>query len=460
MQILYFILIFALGAVVAVFAPWSATVIILGGLLLVLWLMQHLELGLLILVFLYPFTGLMVDVSQVELLRSIPFIRQINAPLVELFALPLFIAWFIVAIRRAIARQVLWKTMLFPGVWAFILFWVSAWASMARVSDELRGVSFKYLFHPLLFFYVSFVVLCTNLLQRDGLPRRVFGTMFASGMATAFIGLISFFVVAPVGFFRATPFAFFGIAPLGLNHNLMAEVLIATAPAGLAFLAWERDAVRRRWIFSGMVFQLFIALLTFSRTAWIVIALETMVAVWVWSKKETSLVPYVRRFAPALLILIPLALVMIIVSASQIVEGSTMTRADQINIAWFNFLRSPWLGQGTGTFIPALFGNRAFMLDYGAPFDAHGIVWKLMYEQGAFGIATFFLFVGVLLHILWKAVMRAGGRFERQILLSGFLMAGGSFVYQLFNTQYYSSKLWVPMGIALGVAHLYKHQQK
>src|SRR3989344_5406708 len=285
---------------------------------------------------------------------------------------------------------------------------------------------------------------------REGLLHRVLTVFYWTGLLSAVDGLLGLFFGAHTGFPRATPFGFFGVNPLGPNHNLLAETLIATAPAGLILATrYTLHATRYNWIRYGMWFQWAVALLTFARTAWIAVVVQGMLYLWfehrgrlrkVWERARLATLP--------LLLLLPLLLFTLF---SETVRGSTLSRLDQARIAVFYFLRSPWIGQGVGTFIPTLWQTKAFLLEYGEPLEAHGIIFKLMFEQGAFGLITFAFFAGLILLVIWRAYRRT----PNTAALAALLIASGSLTYQLFNTTYYTSKLWVPMALAFAIAKIY-----
>ena len=282
--------------------------------------------------------------------------------------------------------------------------------------------------------------------------QRTLTVFYATGLLSAFNGLLGLFFASHGEFPRATPFGFFGVNPLGTNHNLLAETLIATAPAGLILrrTAGQQDNRTTKLMVYGMFFQWIVALLTFARTAWIAIGLQAFIYLWcTYRGRFKEIWPRVKIVL--LLLLIPLAF-LAFTTLTETVRGSTLSRLDQTRIAVFYFLRSPYLGQGIGTFIPTLWQTRAFLLEYGDPLEAHGIPLKLAFEQGAAGLITFAIFVGSIFVSLIKAYRKT----MRVEVLAALMIAAGSIAYQLFNTTYYSSKLWVPLAIAVAVGQLSK----
>ena len=289
--------------------------------------------------------------------------------------------------------------------------------------------------------------------------HRVLTVFYWTVLISAIDGLLGLFFGAHEAFPRATPFGLFGVNPLGPNHNLLAETLIATAPAGLILMNQESTALAgqagirnqgRQWIKYGMWFQWGIALLTFARTAWIAIAVQAGLYLWfgLETKKRGEMIKRVKKVMPIMLLIAVFFAMLIATTFTETVRGSTLSRFDQARIVAFYFDRTPILGQGIGTFIPTLWHTRAYLLEYGDPLEAHGILFKLMFEQGALGLITFMAFLGSILWVIWQAYRKAPGN----ATLVALFIASGAITYQLFNTTYYTSKLWVPLAVAIALA--------
>ena len=79
--------------------------------------------------------------------------------------------------------------------------------------------------------------------------------------------------------------------------------------------------------------------------------------------------------------------------------------------------------------------------------DAHGLIQKMLVETGLFGLLAFVSFLG---WVVWTLIKRVRDDVFYQALLC---MVAGALVFQLFNTSYLNSVLWLPIGMALaGVA--------
>ena len=355
------------------------------------------------------------------------------------------------------------------GLFFFLPFFIISALSLFQVAPDQFNGSFKYLLRPILFFYLMWVFLPILLIGSEKVLNKVVKIFFWTGLLSALMGFISLFSNSAIfGFWqRAAPISFWGFAPLGFNHNLLAEVLVATMP--LAFYLFMRGSgqVKKFYFFSSLLIAT-IALLTFARAAWL--ALATQVIIY-WSLRRsypmsrvaTEAISRIKRrdcFAPLAMtfLVFPLLVYMFLFSMSPIVQSSNSTRLDLTGIAWTYFKLHPWLGNGVGTFVPLVESTRLFTVEYGDPLDAHGVIQKLMAEQGLLGLITFFVFVGWILGRIWRG-HRAADSEHKLLLLCLFMSVSGSLVYQLFNTSYYNAHLWLPVGLALAGVKVFKQEK-
>jgi O-antigen ligase len=91
-----------------------------------------------------------------------------------------------------------------------------------------------------------------------------------------------------------------------------------------------------------------------------------------------------------------------------------------------------------------------YTLEYGEALDAHGFIQKMLVETGIFGLVAFVGFLGWVLQTIAKQVRR--DVFYQALLC----MVAGAMVFQLFNTSYLNSVLWLPIGLALAGVSLKK----
>lgn len=411
-----------------------------------------------VLVFLSPFTGLVLNFSQFGFTKDLPYIGHINAPYAD------FIALFLLALVGMCLIFRLFKgTFAFSaetrsiGWYFFLPFLFVSLISIVQVDPDTRVGAFKYFFRPLLFFYLVWVLLPSQIITSKRELKNSIVIFLTTGIIAALMGVVSLFFKEPAfGFLtRVMPLGWGSLYPFGWNQNLLAEVLVATIPL-TAYCMWRAEAVwARKWYFVSFIVMLAAALLTFSRAAWITLAAEGILYMFFY--KKISRVAFLRIAGVVFLILSPLIVYMAVFIQSPIVTSSNATRIDLTGIAWTAFKEHPLLGNGVGSFVPLVEETRLFGLEYGASLDAHGVFQKLIAEVGLFGTLAFMVFVGWCLVRLWSSwISRSERSASRALLFCWFLSAAGSFVFQLFNTSYYGAHLWLPVGLALTAARLFE----
>ncbi|MBI4434993.1 O-antigen ligase family protein [Candidatus Uhrbacteria bacterium] len=395
---------------------------------------------------------------------SYPFIylqlfigKEINIPYVDLFAMLTFVGivcrWFVLRVRndRTGHSSFVIRHSSFPGLLPFLLFILAATLSLTNVEHLALGV--KYLLRPLTFFYLMFIVLPMVVMDT---PRRLFTTfrlLFVVGIAVAAMGVWSLvFPPEPGVFRRAVPIAIFGTTPLGTNHNLIAEVLVSVIPIGIILAAFAHERFRR-WYVVGTVALSLVTLLTFSRNGWLTLAVEGLVLLVAIARDRGMSWRRIMAFGtPAIAIAL---LAVGVFSTSTIARSSNINRIRLTEIALQQFREHPIVGAGVGTFIEAVNRDRWYVADFGQPQEAHGLIQKLLAETGALGLMTFAVLLASIIGYIVR-VYRTSAIAEhwRLILLALGCSAFGSIVFQLFNTSYFVSKLWLPLGLALAAARL------
>lgn len=352
---------------------------------------------------------------------------------------------------RGGARGGAWSLLSLPGLVPFVLFITVAALSLQNV--EHLALGFKYLLRPLSFFYLMFVVLPILVIDT---PKRLFTTlrmMFLVGGIAAAMGIWSMlFPPEPGAFRRAVPIAIFGTTPLGTNHNLIAEVLVSVIPIGIILAAFVHGRLRR-WYVVGTAALALITLLTFSRNGWLTLAIEGAILLVVLARDRGISWRRIASYAAPAAALAVLAIA--VFSTTTVAQSSNLNRLRLTEIAVAQFRDHPWVGAGVGTFIEAVSRDRWYIADFGKPQEAHGLVQKLLAETGALGLLTFvWLLIAIVRHIVRVYRRSEVAPAWRLILLALLCSAFGSIIFQLFNTSYFVSKLWLPLGLALAATRL------
>ena len=452
-------LVFLVAAFVVIGFPLTLITMLVSLALVAVFVKYH-NIGLYILIVAAPFIGLMVSVPTGDIsFVSEFFSGSVDFPLVDGIAILLFAAWLVKSIYLWRIRGYKRWQIYFPGIIFFGSFILTAFLSVLMAGEAWQQ-SLKYSIRPIMFAYLMFMVLPYNLIRSKEVLARVIQFFYATGIVSAIIGFISFFVLPAAGVLRrATPIAFWGISPLGENHNLLAEVLIAAFPLGLILFHQSRN----KWaslgflLGNGLIFV--IALLTFARTAWIAILFELIIYFALVYQKE--LIKIAKYLLVIILILMPFIIYMYIFSTSYAALSSTEARLMLSEIAVHMFTTSPILGQGAGMFMNYVGNTYLFTLEFGQPMDAHGVLQKVMGEMGLAGLITLGVMFGYVIGRLAKSFKNLPQTSRgKYIVAMCLVMCVGSMVYQLFNTNYYSSKLWIPLAIGLAATRVFKHEER
>ncbi len=409
-----------------------------------LWaLSYYLEWGWYILVALSPFINWEIYLSDYrQWFEQYPIIARMHAPAVEFWAILLLVAFGLNLARRILISQGF--SLKFPLWKYFALFLASAFISIINLAPWDKSGGVKYILHFILLFYCGYLVLGANIISTKKIWINSLKVLVGAGLLSALMGLAS--LVMGVwqygGFRRAVPFALGGWAPLGDQHIFLAEVLTAAFPIVVYF--WHKNRVSKFWFLSAL-FILIIGLLTLSRAGWITWVVEAIV-LWFIVRARVNWSEVFKKWWWLLLIFIPIALYLgYFLATSSTVHSSNSARMEITNIAWFYWLRHPFIGNGVGGFVNIVGESRAFVLDFGDPTDALGIIQKLGAEMGLLGLATFGLFI---MMILRKVCDKAADGISPEKLLCLFLILS-PVIFQLFNTQFYSSKMWIPIALAI-----------
>lgn len=380
---------------------------------------------------------------------------SIDIGLGELIAATVLAAW---AIRMLLLwrgrRDHNWKPWL-PLFGAFAALVLAHILSLLSVANPDPLLVLKYSLRPILLVYIISVALPVNFIRSQRRLRDALLVIAAVGTFFALDGLRSLFVFeqGDAFLYRARPLPILGVSPIGENHNVLAELLLFTGPVALAYGLLAKAREDRLIAFVAAGFMTLVALLTFARSAWIALGVEVLLVSIIigrgWIKER---IKYVWL---ATVCFIPFVLYMGIFSASSGVQSSTDARAMLSGIAWQLYLENPVVGVGAGSFVTHIARTRAYTIEFGAPMDSHGVLQKLIAETGTLGLLAFLFLVYVLARRLWQAARGMNlEKSEGKAFVFLCVAVAGAFTYQLFNTTYWTSKLWLPVGLALAATRV------
>lgn len=440
------------------------------SLLLVFSFYQKPLVGLFLVIFFAPFTGLVIDFSTIDWLQNVNYISNIQAPIADILVLFLGVAVTIKIIlaylKNSDTRKHIQVILEQTGFYYFLPFLLAGLLSIINVPHDQIGGSLKYLLRPILFSYLMWLVLPYYLIETEKSFKYALSVIFWTGLLAALIAWLPLLQNPFAILHTLTPGSIFGFAPLTYNHNILAEVLVVVAP--IAFLFFTNPKLQnkkiRKYYFLAFTFLTITTLLTFSRAAWIALLFELILYTWLIRKtniptkldqlKKKTLIKQLTLLAA---VLSPFIIYFSVFSFSSIVISSNVTRWDLTQISWTYFSEHPIIGNGVGTFVGLVADTRLFTVEYGDPLDAHGVIQKLLAEQGLLGLITFFIFICWLLNELYKGIYQAKNEEAKKLEIALFLAIAGSLIFQLFNTSYYSPHLWLPIGLALTAKKIYSY---
>jgi len=347
-----------------------------------------------------------------------------------------------------------WKLEL-PGFFFFLAFVFIAYLSLAN-SEMWYSLSLKYLLRPVAFFYLFFVIPLYNLLKTKKDYYIILWILFVIGIIGSLMGAYSF-----IGIFenihRAHPIAILGYPFWGFNQNLLGEILVLTIPSSIMLFFIEKKKNLKIYIWLGIIAMFLVSILTFSRTTWLAILLGIFIAtILLWKDNQKFFIKWGIIF---LLAIIPFLTVVIAYSSSYTAQSSNWGRMEMTEFAYFIWQDHPWIGNGVGTFYYRLGKTPMYTMNLGQPFDAHGLLQKIGSEMGLLGLLFYFLLIFFLAkNLFFNYLVAEKNRDKIIIVMAGIIVILAVF-YQGFNTNYFSSKMWVPLTIAIVLDKFYNRKE-
>lgn len=366
-------------------------------------------------------------------------------PLIDFTALALLIAfllrlaWFSLFDK---SRQIKIK---FPLLLPFGLFLIVSLASALLATDI--GYSVWYFIRWPLFLYFAYIFVPYNLIDDQKTLKQTIITATASSLLVLIFGFLSLYGQDwRDSFFRIRSLSLAGIYPFGENHNLIAEFLNVGSFFILSLRLLAKDNRVKRFL--DVIFALSVLgiIMTFSRSGWLVLFLQAAIYAIIFLKDRGL---KKRDFViPALLlavVLSPLFLKMDKLQESN--TSSTENRWLLTEIAIEAANEKPILGYGSGYFIKLVDNNLRFRVKYGEAIDSHGILQKVIAENGLLGLLAWLFILAYLLKTFFIAIYKHSAK--SPWLTPLILGASGGLFFQFLNTSYYKGKVWLPIVLAL-----------
>lgn len=402
------------------------------------------ELGLYAMIIFLPFTEWHFE-----------FFEKLEVPFIDLLAIVVITGFFLREIYLLLFDREKSK-IFFPLFLPFLLFFLSI--TVSNLLSVNISVNIWYSIRWILLFYFAYIVFPANVIRDKRVFKNALVCFVISGLAVAAMGFISLFLQEwQDQFVRVVPISIFGIYPIGINHNLIAEVLIVSTFFTLALRACFESLKTKRFLEILAIFQALILIGTFSRAAWIALFLQ--VVVYFFYIKGKSLKNVIVPISLGLIIILPLMFYMFKLQNEYSIGGtSTQSRVVALQVVFEKFQENPMFGFGSGEFINILENNTRFIAKYGAPLDSHGVLQKVLVENGVFAFLFFIVFIWGIVQIFYTKLKEYKKYYK--ILLPIILGAFGMFVIQIFSTSYYKGKMWLPVALGLAAFNIIKINSK
>ena len=461
LNLVFKLLIFVL---LAIFVVWQGVFFLLLLLLLflVIFTSYHLDWGWYVLVFLSPMINWVISFEDYwYFFQDYPTLLNINAPAVDFWLVLLLSSFIFCLVRKWFQGKKV--DIKFPVFGLYLLFLLSAILSIFSIPSGAESIGLKYILRFILLIYFGFIFLGSNIVKDKKILDRSLITLASVGVLASVMGLVSFFLgvgVEVYGIPRSTPFAIGGWIPFGFQHIFLAETITTALPIMLLF--WYRAHDKKiKNIWAGLaLFSLFIGLMTLSRAAWVTIAFSSILFIFL-IRDKINLSEIIKKYVWLSAVVLPIFFYLLyFMSSSWLVTSSTNPRWYLTEIALYLFSTHPIVGNGIGTFLHELNDIEFFWYEIGDLTDAHGILQKIISEQGLLGLITFGLFIGYIVYKLYKKFKINSLSNETGVYsLLGIFLITVPLTFQLFSTQYYTAKMWVPIGLAV-VIYLFLYRLK
>jgi hypothetical protein len=425
-------------------------VLFLGGIILLLFLC-NLEWGLYAMCATCFFYGWEIFFSQYRWTKNIAYISNLNAPVVDFITTLLGLGVGISIVLGLVSFSLKKLSHLKIPLILYGLFLLSGAYAALHAYDNSVGSALKYLIRPMAFACGGFIIIPALLIRKREMLINILKIWFGVGVFIALFGLSSLIFNHQSSWIRVVPYSISGFAPLGHNHNMVAEALVAIIPAALylAFCAYKEKKHTAFQVYAGgMLLMALTTLLTLSRGGWIVLLLECVLTIVLTWEDIKHIIEERKNALKTVGVLIGFALLVYMGTflVSKTVQESTATRFSMIEITAFYFERSPWFGYGPGMYTRIMGDTFDYVVEHGEPLESHGFIQKIILEEGIVGLVLFSLFIVYIVFYLGRMSFKAHDSFLVKMF---FIMVVGEVTFQLFDTSYFSSVLWLPIGLAL-----------
>jgi len=388
-----------------------------------------------------PKIGIFLVAATLPIIGRDFYFANLIVPAADLIALLTLIGFLVNLLFTLLFKPQVKVKLTWPLFFPFFLFFLASLLSAALSSNP--AASFYYFLRWPLFLYFAYIFVPANVIKDAKTLKTTVVIVFLSSMAVLFSGFLSLYGQDwQNSFFRLKSIKIFNSYPFGENHNLIAEFLNIGAFFVLVIKEFLKDKRLKRVADAIFIMSVLGIILTFSRSGWITLFLQSAIYLYY----RTKSLPKER--IPALIIsLLFIALItpfFFRMSALQEKNvSSTENRVLLTEISLRAFIEKPLFGYGSGEFTNLVDQDTRFRAKYGPAVDSHGVIQKLIAENGILGLTAWLFLLFVLINLIFKTVEKYYPR-VKWVLPFALAVFGGVF-FQFFNTSYFKGKVWFPI---------------
>lgn len=395
----------------------------------------------LILAALKPKIGVYLTAATLPIIGRDFYIGNLVVPAADLIALLTLIGFLINLLFTILFKPEEKVKLTWPLFLPFFLFFLASILSIV-FSNNPPEAFYNFLRWPF-FLYFAYIFVPANAIKNAKTLKTTVIIVFLSSMAVLLSGFLSLYGQdLHDSFFRLSSVKIFNSYPFGENHNLIAEFLNIGAFFVLVIKEFLKDKRLKKVADVIFIFSILGIILTFSRTGWITLFLQSIIYLYYRARAlPKERVPTLIISLLFIALITPLFFRMSALQERNI--SSTESRILLTEISWHAFVEKPLLGHGSGEFINLVDQNLRFKANYGPPLDSHGVIQKLIAENGILGLTAWMFLFFVLMRLIFKTVEKYYPR-VKWVLPFGLAVFGGIF-FQFFNTSYFNGRVWFPI---------------
>ncbi|MCR4279856.1 MAG: O-antigen ligase family protein [Candidatus Komeilibacteria bacterium] len=379
-----------------------------------------------------------------------------NIPYADVVMLFILIVWLAKTLYFSVldkhwhlSRQSLYNIL------PFLALLLAGALSLLNVWPEQMAESIRYWWRFVGFTYLAYFFVTQEVIKKARDFWHVSYFIFGLGVFLSVMGVASvFWPEISRSFPMATPLSWFGLFPFAASHNLLAEALVSIIPFSALVVYKVQDDSLKKYLWLGVFLMFAVALLTFSRTGWIVLLVEILLFTGLYY--NYNLKKILQKYWLWLLLLVVLAgLYFFTWGQSYFVTSSNDARLAMIEASLDLFRLEPLVGHGVGTWLSLTSGNIYYTFQFGLPYEQHGVIWKLIAEQGIIGLLVW---LGIMFYLVYRAV-KVWLNLEknnpwRLTALVALIVISGQIIFQMLDTGYYSPKMWLPIGLSFALLNI------